>query len=720
MDDALQRKRFCEEIERDFSVIAPAGVGKTFSIVERIHNMACRCPQNLASLCVVTYTKKAAEELKRRVSERLQQHPRKEVVRGYLAQSFFGTLHSLCWQHIRWFDADTYELLPDDCRIREQFIAGYRIDVEAFKDVLQFVDLDRLLELTESFSPNEAKAEVPSKAFNLNLQPIYDYAPEPRNRATIPQIQAYVKAWEADYLSGKAVRIPETKNGGKAFIETFYKTLEPFFSHLSESTATFVKTLARDYFEYRIQHGYLKHADLVFFAERCLDSEKAKAYFLEHPITILLDEAQDTDEHQFCYIQKLCALNPKNRFSMVGDPQQSIYERANISTYLKLHQRLVAEGKCEPLVFSNTFRCPKEIVQVLNQKFPYILCKSKNEQQVDYVPLISASKLQGNCETVTIPPMPEGETDAVAHEARHIAKFLENYLRDHPRAPSEVCFLVPRKHWLEELKSGLSQFGLNLQIYSNEATYRDNRLFCAILTFVHLINFPEDSFQLAGLLHGIFHINETEITLFDQPLQIEHPCDRGTSPIISCLDALFQLRKSVVARATWDGVGDMLRFFKPLCSNNESDSVCEDLILDIAFQIQRSECTWCALELRLQNYLDVAIENEQRPCLDAFQGFSCHKAKGLEWPTVILPFFYRPIRYPSKTYPFLVNDKIVWNKYTFETSIELLNIRRRELQRLLYVTCTRAKQHLIILNDKSLWKPENTHPSFGQLYEGEY
>ena len=716
MEDAGQRKRFCEEINRDFSVIAPAGVGKTFSIVERIYNIACRCPQKLKELCVITYTKKAAEELKHRVSERLQQHPNHDVVSKYLAQSFFGTIHSLCWQHIHWFDPDVYALLPDDRMFRDLFLADYCIEGDLFKDVLQLVDLDRLLELTEEFPPNEAINLENFSAFVPNLQPIYDYIPEKRNIDAILQAKNRLKVWEADYKNGKAVDLPECSKGGKEFIRTFYATLEPFFDHLGERAVTFIKKLAYDYFQYRLQRGYLKHADLIFLAERCLNTEKAKAYFAKHPIILLLDEAQDTDEHQFRYIQKLYALNPQNRFSMVGDPQQSIYTRANVQTYLALHQRLIDEGKCEALVFSNTFRCPEKIVHLLNQKFPHILCKTKDARQVDYVPLASVSDRDGYCETITIPPAPEGETESVVHEARYISEFLKNYLRDNPKKLSDICFLVPRRHWLEELKQGLAQMEWPLQIYSNKAVYRDNPLFCVVLAFVHLINFPEDGFELSGMLHGIFNVSETDITLFDQPLQVAYPCNAGASPIIPLLNELFCLREKVSEQVPWAGVGPILRYFKQLCPTCDSDRCCEDLILETAFQVQSTEYTWCALERRLQHYLEVTIENEQAPCDDALQGFSCHKAKGLEWPTVILPFFYRPIRYNTSHYPFLLNSKMVWNKYRWKTSVELLSFRRRELQRLLYVSCTRAKQHLVIFDDRALWKPESTNPSFGELY----
>ena len=69
-------------------------------------------------------------------------------------------------------------------------------------------------------------------------------------------------------------------------------------------------------------------------------------------------------------------------------------------------------------------------------------------------------------------------------------------------------------------KFDLSSYGIDLQLYSNNVTFRENPFFCTILAFVHLLNFPDDAFEIAGMLYGTFHLPETEITLFQASLQI--------------------------------------------------------------------------------------------------------------------------------------------------------------------------------------------------------
>jgi ATP-dependent exoDNAse (exonuclease V) beta subunit len=89
MSDAIQRALFCKDIHQDFSLIAPAGVGKTYSIVERIFTLAQEIPEELPALCVITYTRKAAETLRVRTFERLKQLPNFKHILPLLKQSFF-------------------------------------------------------------------------------------------------------------------------------------------------------------------------------------------------------------------------------------------------------------------------------------------------------------------------------------------------------------------------------------------------------------------------------------------------------------------------------------------------------------------------------------------------------------------------------------------------------------------------------------------------------
>ena len=85
-------------------VIAGAGTGKTFTLENRIvfliENYDIR-PENILT---ITYTEKAAKELKERVVNQV----------GMKAHSMFvGTFHSLCFQITKKFSPDTSPALID-------------------------------------------------------------------------------------------------------------------------------------------------------------------------------------------------------------------------------------------------------------------------------------------------------------------------------------------------------------------------------------------------------------------------------------------------------------------------------------------------------------------------------------------------------------------------------------------------------------------------------
>src|SRR5881398_746692 len=96
--DECVRARFGSELDRNFSVVASAGSGKTTAITERILSIA-RSPnaaEILPRLVVVTFTNRAADEMQQRTRQALlEQHLRQEVQTAF-NRAFFGTIHSFC------------------------------------------------------------------------------------------------------------------------------------------------------------------------------------------------------------------------------------------------------------------------------------------------------------------------------------------------------------------------------------------------------------------------------------------------------------------------------------------------------------------------------------------------------------------------------------------------------------------------------------------------
>lgn len=78
--DQAQRETARGDLDRSFSVEAGAGTGKTTLLVERILSLIRNHRASLEQIVAITFTEKAAGELKVRLREAIEKADRKSVV----------------------------------------------------------------------------------------------------------------------------------------------------------------------------------------------------------------------------------------------------------------------------------------------------------------------------------------------------------------------------------------------------------------------------------------------------------------------------------------------------------------------------------------------------------------------------------------------------------------------------------------------------------------
>ncbi|MDX5451517.1 MAG: UvrD-helicase domain-containing protein, partial [Rhodococcus sp. (in: high G+C Gram-positive bacteria)] len=95
--DRCERERIENDTEANLFVEAGAGSGKTYALVGRICHLVLHDGAELDRIAAITFTEKAAAELRERVRARLAESPESERQKAALAQvdtAAIGTLHS--------------------------------------------------------------------------------------------------------------------------------------------------------------------------------------------------------------------------------------------------------------------------------------------------------------------------------------------------------------------------------------------------------------------------------------------------------------------------------------------------------------------------------------------------------------------------------------------------------------------------------------------------
>ena len=157
--DESARARFASELDRNFSVVASAGSGKTTAITERILSIA-RSPnaaEILPRLVVVTFTNRAADEMQQRTRQALLQENLRQDVQTAFNRAFFGTIHSFCMKLLTDFGhylglPAPLELVEDDDDLWQEFAQnqtriGRSLGEKDRAMLLRFVQARDLMEL---------------------------------------------------------------------------------------------------------------------------------------------------------------------------------------------------------------------------------------------------------------------------------------------------------------------------------------------------------------------------------------------------------------------------------------------------------------------------------------------------------------------------------------------------------------------------------------------
>ncbi len=754
--DQNERDRFVAELDRNFSIVAAAGSGKTRAITDRIVQIAksAHAREWLPQLVVVAFTNRAADEMQQRArAEVLQSGVPAETLAAF-NRAFFGTIHAFCVRLLETYGhylglPPTFEVITDDDELWNEFIQqqttiGRSLSEDDRRTLLRHVNARTLMELGRRSDLNLFEPPV-GKCPEADLSTIHQYAATGATRQTVPPYQKELKRVEQIWRgTDDFVRWPICGSKARDFVRIKREAFASLRQWVDQAALCVAAEVQRNYRQFRIDRGFLNYDDQIALALELTRYPQIGREIREKSFRVILDEAQDTDPKQFALLLDI-ARPPKatgdwletrddpprpGHFCMVGDFQQSIYrDRADLSKYRRIHETLIETGAADALKFSVTFRLDQAQLDFVNATFREIL--NDRDHQVAFVELnprpevLPGQVVRFDLKPADLKPDPRGRVSDArkgVEEAGQLADWLVRTDLKKLRAEnwSDVAILCPRKEWLQTLRRGLRAAGLYVQIQSEKEIKGDSPAYAWLTALLIVMAQPRSSYEIVGVLREVFGISDHELALFSDGhghrFQIETPTD-GADAVSKTLSLLTQIRPSVLKLPLFDAINEVVRRtdlrarLNSLPAEDFEDLKGElDSLLALASSSEAEGLTLTQfVELLRSHFSD---PREIRPSrTDAIQLITSQKAKGSEWQAVIVPFLTRDVKAASPRYPRLIKDRETGemtvlldnSDMTPEIDEMLERENRQEMERLLYVALTRAKHTLVLAFDQELF-----------------
>ncbi len=458
---------------------------------------------------------------------------------------------------------------------------------------------------------------------------------------------------------------------------------------------------------------------------------------------LLIDEFQDTSISQYQLIEKLVAGweegDGRSLFA-VGDPMQSIYRFREAEVGLFLQARKIGLGglDLQPIILNANFRSQKGIVDWVNATFEAIMPVNEDiaTGAVTYSSSVATHAVLDDS-AVTVHPFFEN------NHTEEAEKVVEIVLQSQNKNPSaSIAILVRNRNHLKEIIAKIKEFGLRFRAVEIEALVHKpvvqdlltlTRALINLadrLAWLSLLRAPWCGLTLADL-HALVacdhkncgdngavkHSTIWEMLLEENNLQAisadgkKRLC-RVREILESCIMYRCRQPLRVTIETAWQALGgpvnmglsahaDVMLFFDYLEKHEEAGE-----IVDINYFEEGLNKLYASPDLGAE---------------DGLQIMTIHKAKGLEFDTVIVPGLARKPRNNSKQllkWMERPTDICLEGRSVDEADLLLAPIqetgeeenliykwiakldREKELfeaERLLYVAATRAKKSLHLL-----------------------
>jgi ATP-dependent exoDNAse (exonuclease V) beta subunit len=515
--------------------------------------------------------------------------------------------------------------------------------------------------------------------------------------------------------------IPMGRTEAEGLAEACSSALGPIVAWLEEASLAIANEIAAKFQKDCHHQGIVTFDDQIALCRRLLDEPVILDRLRNRNHSVILDEAQDTAESMFEILIEITrqagetvgswpgtGAGPRpGRFSMVGDPRQSIYERAAPEFYRGLNEAFRKGKSGDLLRFQCTRRCEVSVVETVNRIFQNA---GIGETELPYNDLLAEPNAAAGYAARIHIPQSDAETkrpveQAFSEECLRLADWLSNQGKAGLgiRTWNQVAIIAPRHEWLSICAGHLRKKSLHLIYRNQKINWGAFPAFNWPVALLYTLANPWDSFERLGVLREIFGVSDIDLAVWrHDPASISSELARALG-VLGSLGTMLAEDKSITLGRLVDRIISDCRLESRLhaAGHNPSDL---DSIRYRAFSADVEELT-------LHSWIDelLALLNEpadvQAGTPDAIELITSYSAKGLEWDIVIPVGFGRSIspgRSPS--YPCLIErgslHRVIWNSESRSADQERRDANNEALvqarnRRLLYVTLTRARRTLL-------------------------
>ncbi|MFO8006375.1 MAG: UvrD-helicase domain-containing protein [Candidatus Brocadiia bacterium] len=542
-------------------------------------------------------------------------------------------------------------------------------------------------------------------------------------------------------------------------LEAFWQACRRLGQRLAAEVFGWAGGFLERYRSRKRERSALDFQDLLLLAARLLrNNRSARRYFRRRFAAFFVDEFQDTDPLQAELIAYLCEAEGSNagaltearladgRLMAVGDPKQSIYRfrRADVEVYEQFKD-LFGPERVEQ-VFCN-FRSDVPVLQWLNELFERAFQPPEEEHvyQSRHVALETGRDEVRTAGAAVVAVHPDPDLERIGWnaerarrwEAQHLARVvreavdgrLEVQGRREDLSYGSFAFLFRALTDVDIYEEALESHGVPYRTLGGRHFYgrtQTEETICLLRAVDDPLDEPS---VVAALRSSYFGLSDEDLLRYRQAggtwnyLRTEVR-DGPVGEAMALLAEWHRLRNRVPPQVLLGRIFDLTKapqsyMLKPA---GRQRAAALDQLLRRLRALSGQAATFGAIVRHLSAMKEAELAEEESGAVEPGDDFvlllSMHKAKGLEFPVVVLPDLGRSLMArPSR--PALLFDRLdgrvavrvgkglSTRHYPDLAEAERLN-ELAETTRLFYVACTRA-QNLLVL-------PRDWHVGYGPTF----